>query len=127
MDRHYGTSDAAVEFVFPRGVRAEADGNALGNHLENAAERIAGSYYSVATGVCSNFAESPETVPDNIREVQPTLFGAVPRVWEKFYAGIMIALKDAMGSTQSIMRDPATGALYGASDPRRPDAATLGY
>ncbi len=63
--------------------------------LCHVAERIAGSYYSVATGVCSNFAESPETVPDNIREVQPTLFGAVPRVWEKFYAGIMIALKDA--------------------------------
>ncbi len=63
--------------------------------LCHVAERIAGSYYSVATGVCSNFAESPETVPDNIREVQPTLFGAVPRVWEKFYAGITIALKDA--------------------------------
>ena len=41
--------------------------------------------------------------------------------------GHTIALKDAMGSTQSILRDPATGALYGASDPRRPDAATLGY
>ncbi len=63
--------------------------------LCHVAERVAGSYYSVATGVCSNFAESPETVPDNIREVQPTLFGAVPRVWEKFYAGITIALKDA--------------------------------
>jgi len=63
--------------------------------LCHVAERVAGSYYSVATGVCSNFAESPETVPDNIREVQPTLFGAVPRVWEKFYSGIMIALKDA--------------------------------
>lgn len=63
--------------------------------LCHVAERIAGSYYSIATGVCSNFAESPETVPDNIREVQPTLFGAVPRVWEKFYSGIMIALKDA--------------------------------
>jgi long-chain acyl-CoA synthetase len=63
--------------------------------LCHVAERIAGSYYSVATGVCSNFAESPETVPDNIREVQPTLFGAVPRVWEKFYSGITIALKDA--------------------------------
>lgn len=41
--------------------------------------------------------------------------------------GHSIAVKDAMGSTQSILRDPASGALYGASDPRRPDAATLGY
>jgi len=59
------------------------------------AERIAGSYYSIATGVISNYAESPETVPDNIREVQPTLFGAVPRVWERLYSAVMIALKDA--------------------------------
>lgn len=41
--------------------------------------------------------------------------------------GHTVALKAAMGSTQSIMRDPESGALYGASDPRRPDAATLGY
>jgi long-chain acyl-CoA synthetase len=59
------------------------------------AERVAGCYYSIATGCTMNFAENPETVPENIREVQPTLFGAVPRVWEKFYSGVMIALKDA--------------------------------
>lgn len=59
------------------------------------AERIAGAYYSIATGAISNYAESPETVAENIREVQPTLFGAVPRVWERFYSSVMIALKDA--------------------------------
>jgi long-chain acyl-CoA synthetase len=59
------------------------------------AERIAGAYYSIATGAISNYAESPETVPENIREVQPTLFGAVPRVWERSYSAVMIALKDA--------------------------------
>ncbi|ABC21190.1 gamma-glutamyltransferase [Rhodospirillum rubrum] len=41
--------------------------------------------------------------------------------------GHTIALKPAMGSTQSIMRDGASGAVYGASDPRDPDAATVGY
>ncbi len=64
------------------------------------AERVAGCYYSVATGCTMNFAESPETVPDNIREVQPTLFGAVPRIWEKFYSGVMISLKDATALEQ---------------------------
>ncbi|TVS08896.1 MAG: gamma-glutamyltransferase [Gammaproteobacteria bacterium] len=33
--------------------------------------------------------------------------------------------RDAMGGTQSIMRGP--GGFYGASDPRRPGALTLGY
>ncbi|MBK1663723.1 gamma-glutamyltransferase [Rhodospirillum rubrum] len=41
--------------------------------------------------------------------------------------GHTIALKPAMGSTQSILRDGASGAVYGASDPRDPDAATVGY
>ena len=63
--------------------------------LCHVAERVGGYYYSVATGAIMNFAESTETVPDNIREVQPTAFLAVPRVWEKFYSAIMIALKDA--------------------------------
>lgn len=41
--------------------------------------------------------------------------------------GHTIAEKPVMGSTQTIMRDVASGALLGASDPRRPDAATAGY
>jgi long-chain acyl-CoA synthetase len=81
------------------------------------AERIAGAYYAIATGVVINFAESPETVPDNIREVQPTLFGAVPRVWEKFYAGTMIALKDATGF-QRWVYDRAIKVGYRIADAR---------
>jgi gamma-glutamyltranspeptidase/glutathione hydrolase len=39
--------------------------------------------------------------------------------------GHTVVVRDAMGSTQSIMF--ASEGLYGASDPRRPDALTLGY
>lgn len=63
--------------------------------LCHVAERVGGYYVSLALGSVMNFAESPETVPDNLREVQPTAFLAVPRIWEKFYSGITIALKDA--------------------------------
>ncbi len=63
--------------------------------LCHVAERIGGYYISVALGSVMNFAESPETVPDNLREVQPTVFLAVPRIWEKFYSAVTIALKDA--------------------------------
>src|SRR6516165_8709097 len=63
--------------------------------LCHVAERVGGYYGSIALGWVMNFVESPETVPDNLREVQPTTFLAVPRVWEKFYSGITIALKDA--------------------------------
>jgi long-chain acyl-CoA synthetase len=47
------------------------------------------------TGAKLNFVENPETVPENVREIAPTVFTAVPRVWEKFYSGVMIALKEA--------------------------------
>ena len=34
-------------------------------------------------------------MPDNIREVAPTTFFAVPRIWERFYSGIAIRMKEA--------------------------------
>lgn len=59
------------------------------------AERMGGEYFSLYTGSRLNFVENPETVPENVREIQPTVFTAVPRVWEKFYSAVMIALKEA--------------------------------
>jgi long-chain acyl-CoA synthetase len=41
-------------------------------------------------------------VPENVREIAPTVFTAVPRVWEKFYSGVMIALKEAGGIQQAV-------------------------
>ena len=63
------------------------------------AERMGGEYFSLYTGSILNFVENPETIPENVREIAPTVFTAVPRVWEKFYSGVMISLKEA-GSIQ---------------------------
>lgn len=41
--------------------------------------------------------------------------------------GHVLSLEEVMGSTQSVSRDPETGFLLGASDPRRAGAATVGY
>ena len=59
------------------------------------AERLGGEFYGMYTGAKLNFVENPETIPDNVREIAPTVFTAVPRVWEKFYSGVMISLKEA--------------------------------
>ena len=59
------------------------------------AERIGGAFFAVYTGSKLNFVERPETVPENVREIAPTVFTAVPRVWEKLYSGVTIALKDS--------------------------------
>jgi long-chain acyl-CoA synthetase len=66
------------------------------------AERMGGEYFSMYTGAKLNFVENPETVPENVREIAPTVFTAVPRVWEKFYSGVMIALKEAGGLQQAV-------------------------
>ena len=42
-----------------------------------------------------NFAESPETVFDNLREVSPHVFVAVPRLWEKIYSRLQIMRKES--------------------------------
>jgi long-chain acyl-CoA synthetase len=59
------------------------------------AERGFSLLWPIRSGSTVNFAESPETVPQNLQEVQPTVFFAVPRLWEKFYSGVAIRMKDA--------------------------------
>jgi long-chain acyl-CoA synthetase len=83
--------------------------------LCHVAERVGGYYTSLALGSVMNFAESPETVPDNLREVQPTAFLAVPRIWEKFYSTITIAVKDATPLQQWLYRR-AIGIGYRMTD-----------
>ena len=58
-------------------------------------ERVGGEYVAMYTGAVLNFVENPDTVPENVREIAPTLFTAVPRVWEKFYSGVMVALSES--------------------------------
>ena len=59
------------------------------------AERLGGEYFALYTGSVLNFVENPETVPENVREIAPTVFTAVPRVWEKFYSAVAIALHES--------------------------------
>jgi long-chain acyl-CoA synthetase len=63
--------------------------------LCHVAERTFTAFLPLRSGAIANFAESVETVPDNIREVAPTTFFAVPRIWERFYSGIAIRMKEA--------------------------------
>jgi long-chain acyl-CoA synthetase len=63
--------------------------------LCHVAERIFTTWFNAAAGVQVNFAESIETVPANLREVQPTILFGVPRIWEKVLAGITIRISSA--------------------------------
>ena len=68
--------------------------------LCHVAERVVGVYTALLTGTRLNFVENPETVPENVREIAPTVFGAVPRVWEKFYSVVTIRVREATSLAQ---------------------------
>ncbi|MGN0932570.1 AMP-dependent synthetase/ligase [Falsigemmobacter intermedius] len=58
-------------------------------------ERDNSAYFPLAARSIVNFAESTETVFDNLREVSPQTFSAVPRVWEKIYSRVLILAQEA--------------------------------
>jgi long-chain acyl-CoA synthetase len=58
-------------------------------------ERAATIWVNAGAGTTVHFAESIDTVQANLREVQPTLFFAVPRIWEKIHAGVQIKMSAA--------------------------------
>jgi long-chain acyl-CoA synthetase len=63
--------------------------------LSHVAERTFTVFYPLGSGATVNFAESIDTVPDNIREVGPAVFFAVPRIWEKFYSAVALRMREA--------------------------------
>ncbi len=58
--------------------------------LCHVAERLFTTWFNAGAGVQVNFAESIETVQQNLAEIQPTIVFGVPRIWEKVVAGIQI-------------------------------------
>ena len=60
-------------------------------------ERLVSVEVPIYKGCTVNFAESPETVFENLREVSPNTFAAVPRLWEKIYSSLMTLRDEATG------------------------------
>jgi long-chain acyl-CoA synthetase len=58
----------------------------------------------VYTGNVTNFAERPDTVAENIREVAPTIMVSVPRLWEKFHSAVTLSVKEASPLQQAAYR-----------------------
>ena len=83
---------AYADFIAPL---AEGDQQLSFLPLCHVAERTFTVFNPLYTGSTVNFAESIDTVPENIREVAPALFFAVPRIWEKFYSGVALRMRDA--------------------------------
>ena len=72
--------------------------------LSHIAEQMFTIYGPITAGSAVYFAESGAHVPENLKEVQPTIFMGVPRIWEKFHAHIANGLSEASASRQKLFR-----------------------
>jgi long-chain acyl-CoA synthetase len=70
---HVGPEDASLSFL----------------PLSHIFERMAGHYTTFAAGCTIHYAESLDTVPQNLAEVGPTYVTSVPRLYEKMYARVL--------------------------------------
>ena len=66
------------------------------------AERVVSLCMNLGVGTRINFAESSQTVFQNIQELSPTVLFAVPRIWEKFYSRVNTLMAEATWTGRTI-------------------------
>ena len=72
--------------------------------MAHVAERVLAFYGRINTGMPTYFASSIAKVLEEVTEVRPTVFGSVPRIFEKAYAKIMSTVEQAPPARQRIFR-----------------------
>ncbi|RLB69177.1 MAG: long-chain fatty acid--CoA ligase, partial [Deltaproteobacteria bacterium] len=63
--------------------------------LCHVAEKIFSLFLPIFVGYTVNFAESIATIQADLREIAPSIFLGVPRIWEKLQSSIVINIKEA--------------------------------
>jgi len=64
--------------------------------LSHIAQRLITSFLQIVVGFIVHFGEDDlNTLTQDVLEVRPTQYFAVPRIWEKVYSNIVLSLKDA--------------------------------
>ena len=71
--------------------------------LSHSFERTGGYYIMMYAGTTIAYAESVDTVIDNMAEVKPTVMTSVPRLYEKLYAGVLQKATDAGGLKKQLV------------------------
>jgi long-chain acyl-CoA synthetase len=101
--------------------------------LSHITERSVSHFGQIAAGGETWFARSIATVGEDLRACRPTLFFAVPRVWEKLHEAVVegvtetpqplrsvieryLALAGLRGDGRAVWGTPAQQALYGVLD-----------
>ena len=113
------TASAADDLVKLR----DGDKNVSYLPLSHIAEQMFSIHAPITRGTTVYFAESIEKVAENFKEVQPTVLFGVPRIWEKFHAGVGAKLSQATGIKAKLVAwargvgTEVTAARNGGSEP----------
>ncbi|WP_305806629.1 AMP-binding protein [Stenotrophomonas sp. YIM B06876] len=86
--------------------------------LCHVAEQMLTTFTPIYTGAQVHFGESIRTVQEDLREIAPTMFLGVPRIWEKLHASISIKLQEAGGLRRKIFDRAYAACLPLAEKPR---------
>lgn len=70
--------------------------------LSHVFERIAGHFYGMYVGITASYAESLDTILQDIQEKRPTVVLAVPRVLEKVYQRIISQVQEQSPFKQKV-------------------------
>lgn len=84
-------------------------------HVAEQATTIYGPLYA---GSQVSFGESLRTVQEDLREIAPTSFLGVPRIWEKMHAGIRVKMVEARPLQQIIYKQALAACADLATKPR---------
>jgi len=88
--------------------------------LCHVAEQMLTSFVPAYLGSQVNFGESIRTVQEDLREVAPSIFLGVPRIWEKMHATLSIKRQEA-GGLRGALYDRALAACAPLAAKRRAD------
>lgn len=97
--------------------------------LCHVAEQMLTNFAPIYIGSTVNFGESIRTVQEDLREVAPTVFLGVPRIWEKLHSAIAIKIGEAGGIRRRLFeRAMAACEPWAETEPaKRPLVARLTY
>jgi long-chain acyl-CoA synthetase len=76
-------------------------------------ERVLGLYLSLDAGVISNYLENPDTVVENLQEVQPTVLATDPQIWQLLYTRTTNAAAGATSLQKLLYRSAISVAAGG--------------
>lgn len=97
--------------------------------LSHIAEQMFSLHCPATVGAQVYFAESRDKLLENLKEVQPTLFFGVPRVWEKMHSKLAAGLGQATGIKGALVKwaRGVAGRVHALSFEGKEPGAWLGW